>query len=64
MAAAASGWSIVSRRTAACQYGSRAELAIIEARQSNPMETSSPVGVVSPLWQARQDWLVVNRSAV
>ena len=33
MSAVAPGWSIVSRRTAACQYGSRAALAIIEARQ-------------------------------
>ena len=32
IAAACCGWSIVSRRTAACQYGSRAELAIIVAR--------------------------------
>jgi hypothetical protein len=32
MAARAAGWSMTSRRTAACQYGSRAELAIIEAR--------------------------------
>ena len=48
------GWSIVSRRTAACQYGSRAELAIIVERQVAPIETSSPAGVRRLLWQATQ----------
>ena len=45
---------MVSRRTEACQYGSRDELAIIEPRQSEPMEMSSPPGLLNPLWQARQ----------
>lgn len=40
---------MVSRRTAACQYGSRDEFAIIDARQANPIETSSPELLVSPL---------------
>ena len=44
IAAECVGWSIVSRRTAACQYGSRAELAIIVDRQVAPIETSSPAG--------------------
>jgi hypothetical protein len=44
---------MVSRRTLACQYGSRDEFAIIVARQSNPIDTSSPFAVVRPLWQAR-----------
>ena len=43
--AACVGWSIVSRRTPACQYGSRAELAIIVERHDAPIETSSPLGV-------------------
>src|SRR5205085_12345890 len=42
------------RRTLACQYGSRAELAMMLDRQSKPIETSWPKGVVNPLWQARQ----------
>jgi len=37
------------RRTLACQYGSREELAIRLVRQSIPMDTSSPVDVLSPL---------------
>ena len=37
---AAPGWSIVSRRTDACQYGSRAAFAIIDARQATPIDTS------------------------
>ena len=45
---------MVSRRTAACQYGSRDELAIIDARHATPIDTSSPDGVVRPLWQAMQ----------
>ena len=49
IAPAASGKSIVSRRTAAYQYGSRAELAIMDARQSKPIETSAPDVAVSPL---------------
>jgi hypothetical protein len=34
MAPRSDGWSSVSRRTEACQYGSRAALAIIDGRQS------------------------------
>ena len=45
---------MVSRRTPACQYGSRAELAIIEARQLAPIEASSPDGAIRLLWQAMQ----------
>jgi hypothetical protein len=60
MAAAAVGWSIVSRRTPACQYGSRAELAIMDDRQAKPMETSSPVGATSWLWQPMQRSAVRN----
>ncbi len=44
---------MISRRTAAIQYGSRAEFAIIDERQSAPMDTSSPRSVTRPLWQAR-----------
>jgi hypothetical protein len=51
-------------RTAACQYGSRAELAIIDARQLTPIDTSSPPSVVSPLWQARQASAVWKRRRV
>jgi hypothetical protein len=40
---------IASRRTDACQYGSRAELAIIDARQAAPIETSSPEDASMPL---------------
>src|SRR3981189_2948001 len=40
------GWSSTSRRTEPCQYGSREELAMIEARQSNPIDASWPDGVV------------------
>ena len=58
------GWSIVSRRTAACQYGSRAEFAIIDARHDTPIDTSSPVGVVSPLWHATQSCDVRNTRRV
>src|SRR5205814_3945011 len=46
--------SIVSRLTPACQYGSRPEFAIIVDRHDAPIETSSPLGVVSTLWQATQ----------
>jgi hypothetical protein len=49
ISALAVGWSSTSRRTDACQYGSREELAIIEARQSNPIDASRPDGVVRPL---------------
>src|SRR6185436_7973179 len=42
ISAAWAGWSMVSRLTPACQYGSRAELAIIVDRQLEPIETSSP----------------------
>ncbi len=52
MSSAASGWSIVSRLTDACQYGSRAEFAIIVARQLTPIDTSSPDDSVRLLWQA------------
>ena len=45
---------MISRRTPAIQYGSRAALAIMLVRQLKPMEMSSPVGVVMPLWQATQ----------
>src|SRR5262245_10493763 len=45
---------MVSRRTDACQYGSRAEFAIIVGRHANPIETSSPAAVVMVLWQAKQ----------
>ncbi len=51
---------MISRRTAACQYGSRAECAIIDACQAAPIETSSPDGVVNPLWQARQSAPTAN----
>ena len=44
--------SIVSRRTLACQYGSREEFAIMLARQSNPIDTSAPDAVSRPLWHA------------
>ena len=54
MAATDSWWSIVSRRTLACQYGSREEFAIMLARQSNPIDTSSPDAVSRPLWHATQ----------
>ncbi len=47
-----SGWSITSRRTPACQYGSRDELAMMDARHSTPIEMSSPAGVTSWLWHA------------
>jgi hypothetical protein len=42
-------WSIVSRRTAACQYGSLAEFAIIVERHVAPMDTSSPDADMSVL---------------
>src|SRR5436190_1864786 len=45
---------MVSRRTLACQYGSLDEFAIIVARQSKPIDTSSPDAVSSPLWHATQ----------
>src|ERR1700674_247321 len=44
-----SGWSIDSRRTRPCQYGSRDEVGRVLARRWTPMETSSPELVVSPL---------------
>ena len=49
-------------------YGARISLAvgllsaIIEARQSTPMEASIPVGVRMPLWQAMQRSAVTKRS--
>jgi hypothetical protein len=46
IAARACGCSVISRRTPACQYGSRAELAIIDARQCGANDTSSPDGVM------------------
>jgi hypothetical protein len=49
MAAADSGWSLTSRRTPACQYGSRDALAIMDGRHSVPIEMSSPDGAVRPL---------------
>ncbi len=52
IAAAAPGCSVISRRTPACQYGSRAALAIIEARHAMPIDASAPLGVTRPLWQA------------
>src|SRR5260370_17011407 len=54
MARGAPGLWIDPRRTLACQYGSRDELAIMLDRHSVPMETSSPDGVIRPTWQARQ----------
>ena len=36
-------------QTAACQYGSRAAFAMIDARHAYPIDTSSPELVVSPL---------------
>src|SRR5262245_42392205 len=61
-------WSIVSRRTDASQYGAREELAIIDPRQSDPIDTSSPERVVNPLWHAMHASAVrnatVGRSAV
>src|SRR5664279_3334734 len=54
MAPPSVGCSMVSRRTAACQYGSRAALAISVGRQAVPRETSSPREVMRPLWQATQ----------
>src|SRR4051812_36391642 len=51
---------MVSRRTPACQYGSRAEFAIIVERHDAPIETSSPSAVVSRLWHATQFSDVVN----
>src|SRR6476646_5189538 len=52
IAAFDSAWSIASRLTLACQYGSRDEFAIMLARQSKPMDTSSPDAVTRPLWHA------------
>ena len=49
IAACACGWSVTSRRTPACQYGSRAACAIIDARHIVPNDTSSPLAVVRPL---------------
>src|SRR6476646_9509580 len=45
---------MVSRRTPACQYGSRAEFAMIEARQLAPIDTSSPDGAMRLLWHGMQ----------
>src|SRR5258708_26055644 len=58
------GWSIVSRRVLACQYGSREELAIMVARQAKPIDTSSPDFVVRPLWQAMHRSDVWNEGCV
>ena len=49
IAARAGAWSIVSRRKLACQYGSREEFAIRLARQSSPIEYSSPSELTMPL---------------
>ena len=49
MTARMPGWSITSRRTPACQYGSRAELAMIDPRHDVPIDMSSPLGVTRPL---------------
>ena len=57
------GWSIVSRRTLAWKYGSRAALAMIVDRQAVPIDTSSPPGVVRLLWQATQFRSGVNSPA-
>src|SRR5690606_33421089 len=54
---------MISRRTAACQYGSRAEFAIMLARQAGPKEMSSPADVDSVLWQAMQLLERSNRPA-
>jgi hypothetical protein len=54
---------MISRRTPACHYGSRAEFAIIDARHDSPIETSSPAGVVRPLWQAAQSCDVRNSAS-
>src|SRR6187549_1342491 len=62
MSAAFDGWSIVSRRTLACQYGSLAELAIIVPRQFAPIDTSSPAGDTRLLWQAMQSVESANMS--
>src|SRR4051812_15208475 len=50
---------MVSRRTLAWKYGSRAELAMIVERHALPIDTSSPDDVLSPLWQATHssEWL-------
>src|SRR5690606_41843675 len=58
------GWSIISPPTAACQYGSRAEFAMIDARQSLPIETSAPAGETTELWHERQLSAVSMRKAV
>jgi hypothetical protein len=52
---------MVSRRIEACQYGSREEFAMIEARHCAPIDMSSPPGVRTWLWQAMQ-WLEVVNS--
>src|SRR4051794_10369942 len=52
IAAVVSTWSIDSRLTLACQYGSRDEFAIMLARQSTAIDTSWPVAVRRPLWHA------------
>jgi hypothetical protein len=49
IAAPCVGWSSVSRRTPACQYGSRAEFAIMVELQSKPIEMSSPDAADRPL---------------
>src|SRR6185503_11490354 len=46
-----------------CQYGSRDEFAIIEARQARPIETSSPLGATRLLWQAMHSLEGVNIGA-
>src|SRR6185295_15171410 len=63
MSAPRVGWSSTSRRTDACQYGSRDEFAIIEARQATPIETSSPLGATRLLWQAMHSLEGVNIGA-
>src|SRR3954454_17283265 len=60
MAAELSGWSMTSRRNAASPERARAGVAMTEARQANPMDRSSRVGVVIPLWQARHRSEVAN----
>src|SRR5260370_13265250 len=67
MARGAPGLWIDPRRTLACQYGSRDELAIMLDRHSVPMETSCPDAVIRPTWQARQRsevWNVRSRFPV
>src|SRR6266550_425446 len=62
ISAFASAGSMLSRRTPASQYGSRADFAIIVGRQENPIEMSSPPAVERRLWQAKQRWEGWNNS--